>query len=304
MISNRQPVTYHPRPTMTWADEAQQLGETCHDMKQPLACVFALAAAALAEPGLPPSAADRLEQLVEQARWLRDMIEQLMHGDHHPGDRVRLIDLAVLAEEIVAAERLVYDGEIGFTRPSEPVLAWGDPVDVRRIIANLLGNATRAAGSPGRVQVDVRSEQETAQLTIDDTGPGFGRIPAGHGLGLQSVARSASRCQGSIKYARGPLGGVRVRLCLPMAIGAPPAEQTRLCSHRDLGPPRARDRGHDVQDTLIDGYSPETNLARVCGRSRRTRSVPNSPITARHLSHRRHIYHFKTHVSSRDEGLD
>jgi signal transduction histidine kinase len=228
MISTQQPMTYHQRSTMTWADEAQQLRETCHDMKQPLACVFALAAAALAEPGVPPSAAGRLEQLVEQARWLRDMIEQLLHGDY-PGDRVRLIDLAVIAEEIVAAERLVYDGEIGFTRPGEPVLAWGDPVDIRRIIANLLGNATRAAGSPGRVQIDVRSEQETAQLTIDDSGPGFGRIPEGHGLGLQSVARSAGRCEGSIKYARGPLGGVRVRLRLPMAIGSPrEADQVAL----------------------------------------------------------------------------
>ncbi len=202
---------------MTSEDEAQRLRETCHDMKQPLACVFALVAAALAEPGLPRSAADRLEQLVEQARCLRDMIEQLLHGDHHPEDRVRLLDLAFLAEEIAAAEHLVYEGEIGFTRPSEPVLTWGDLVDIRRIIVNLLGNATRAAGSLGKVQIDVRNEQETAQLTIDDSGPGFGRIPEGHGLGLQSVARSIGRYEGNIDYGRGSLGGVRVRLCLPIA---------------------------------------------------------------------------------------
>jgi signal transduction histidine kinase len=187
-------------------------------MKQPLACVFALAAAALAEPGLPQSAADRLEQLVEQARCLRDMIEQLLHGDPHPKDCVRLLDLAFLAEEIAAAERLVYEGEIGFTRPSKPVLTWGDRVDIRRIIVNLLGNATRAAGSLGKVQIDVRSEQETAQLIIDDSGPGFGGIPEGHGLGLQSVARSIGRYEGSIDYGRGSLGGVRVRLCLPIRL--------------------------------------------------------------------------------------
>jgi signal transduction histidine kinase len=208
-------VTYRRSPAMTRADEAQRLRETCHDMKQPLACVFALVAAALAEPGLPRSAADRLEQLVEQARCLRDMIEQLLHSDHHPEDRVRLLDLAVPAEEIAAAERLVYDGEIDFTRASEPVLVWGDPVDMRRIIVNLLGNATRAAGSLGKVWIDVRNERETAQLTVDDSGPGFGRIPEGHGLGLQSVARSIGRYEGSIDYGRGSLGGVRVRLCLP-----------------------------------------------------------------------------------------
>ena len=33
------------------------LRETCHDMRQPLASMFALAAAALAEPGLPQACA-------------------------------------------------------------------------------------------------------------------------------------------------------------------------------------------------------------------------------------------------------
>jgi K+-sensing histidine kinase KdpD len=211
-------VTYQWSPTTTWTDEPQRLRETCHDMKQPLACVFALVAAALAEPGLPRSAADRLEQIVEQARCLRDMIEQLLHGDTYPEDRVGLLDLAFLAEEIAAAERLVYEGEIFFTRPSEPVLTWGDPTDIRRSIVNLLGNATRAAGSQGKVQIDVRNEQQTAQLTIDDSGPGFGRIPGGHGLGLQSVARSIGRYEGSIDYGLGSLGGVRVRLTLPIGL--------------------------------------------------------------------------------------
>jgi signal transduction histidine kinase len=205
---------------MTWADEAQRLRETCHDMKQPLACLFALAAAALAEPGLPQSVAARLEELVEQARWLRDMIEQLLRDDQHPGEGARLLDMAVLTEEIAAAERLVYDGEINFTCQREPVPAWGDPVDIRRIIANLLGNATRAAGSHGKVRIDVRNEQEKAQLTIDDSGPGFGRIPEGYGMGLRSAARIMARCEGRIDYGSGPLGGVRVRLCLPPATGS------------------------------------------------------------------------------------
>lgn len=94
-------------------------------------------------------------------RWPRGLIEQLLHGDHHPGDRLRQLDLAALAEEIAAAERLVHDGEIDFTRPREPVLTWSDPMDIRRIIVNLLENATRAAGSSGKVQIDVRNEQET-----------------------------------------------------------------------------------------------------------------------------------------------
>lgn len=264
MVSIQQPVTCHRASAMTRADEAQRLREACHDMKQPLACVFALAAAALAEPDLPRSAADRLEQIVEQVRWLRDMIEQFLHGDHHPGDRVRLLDLAILAGETAAAERLVYDGQIGFTRPSEPVLAWGDPVDIRRIIANLLGNATRAAGSPGRVQINVRNEQQTALLSIDDSGPGFGRIPERHGLGLQSVARSTGRCEGSVQYGSSPLGGVRVRLCLPMA----------------FGPAR---RGKQEQVTLLPGTGIRLRSGigpRCAGRYRREAGNESGPRTA------------------------
>ena len=89
------------------ANMARQLRETFHDMRQPVASTLALAAAALTEPDLPAAARNRLEQIVEQAEWLADMIHGCLvvheqdvvvrvpavlvtpgelQGDHVPGD--------------------------------------------------------------------------------------------------------------------------------------------------------------------------------------------------------------------------
>jgi hypothetical protein len=62
------------------ADIEQGLREACHDMRQPVAGVLALAGAALAEPGLPGAARVRLEEIVQQAEWLADMIQDWLDG--------------------------------------------------------------------------------------------------------------------------------------------------------------------------------------------------------------------------------
>ena len=62
------------------ADIEQGLREACHDMRQPVAGVLALAGAALTEPDLPGAVRVRLEEIVEQAEWLADMIQDWLRG--------------------------------------------------------------------------------------------------------------------------------------------------------------------------------------------------------------------------------
>src|SRR2546430_16281658 len=50
--------------------DAARIREICHDMRQALGGVFALAGAALAEPGLAEGTRARLERIVGQAEWL------------------------------------------------------------------------------------------------------------------------------------------------------------------------------------------------------------------------------------------
>jgi signal transduction histidine kinase len=196
---------------------SQRLRETCHDMRQPVAAVLSLADAALTEPCLPDVTRSYLEQISTQAQSLADVVHQWLHADEHADEGARLTDLAHLADEAATAERVTFEGTLKLLPQAERVLIRANPVDIRRIIANLLGNATRAAGSVGKVTIEVSCDSGLAQLVVEDSGPGFGHIPEGTRLGWGIVAQNLARCGGSIKYGESTLGGVRASFCLPLA---------------------------------------------------------------------------------------
>jgi signal transduction histidine kinase len=197
---------------------AQQFREICHDMRQPVAGVLSLAAAALTVPELPSTARARLEQIVAEAQTLAELIEQSLHQSD-PEARTAQTDLGQLASQVAAGERLTYQGLLRMTAPGRPVLANINHVDARRIIANLLSNATRAAGPDGCVTVRVARGHDCAQLSVLDSGPGFAKIPRSTGLGTGVIARCLARSGGQIDYGRSPDGGVKATVSLPLASG-------------------------------------------------------------------------------------
>jgi signal transduction histidine kinase len=197
----------------------QGLRETCHDMRQPVASVFALAAAALAEPGVPQAARTRLEQIVDQAEWLADLIQHSLQTAEPGVPDACLSDLLRVASEAVAAERVTWAGKVRIVSPAEPVFAAIRPVPLRRMAANLLSNATRAAGPSGIVTIEVGRRQNSAVLAVEDTGPGFGKITRGLGIGLVAVSGLAVRYGGRLEHDRGADGRTRVSLWLPLARG-------------------------------------------------------------------------------------
>jgi signal transduction histidine kinase len=195
-------------------DLGQRLREICHDMRQPVAGILALAAAAQAEPGLPATAGHRLAQIVEQAEWLADMLEQGLCGDPDgPGGYEA--DIVRVVNEVVAAERLTWAGNATIVSAVEAVHSAMHPAVLRRIVANVLGNATRAAGPSGSVTIEIKYCEQSAMVVVEDSGPGFGRIPPGHGLGLPAVVRNIARYGGRVQCAPAAQGGVRVSLWLP-----------------------------------------------------------------------------------------
>src|SRR6266699_328258 len=118
------------------------LRETCHDMRQPIASVFALAAAALAEPGLPAAARVRLEQIVDQAEWLADLIQHSLQTVEPGLPDSRLADLVRVTSEAVGAERVTWAGKIRMGSPAEPVCA-----DITVPAAVRKASGLRTAGS-------------------------------------------------------------------------------------------------------------------------------------------------------------
>ena len=194
-----------------------RIRETCHDMRQPIAAVLALADAALTEPCLPDVTRSQLEQISTLAQSLADVVNQWLRADEQADEAVRLTDLVRLADEAVAAERVTFEGTLTLLSQAEPVLLHVNPVDVRRVISNLLGNATRAAGPAGQVTAEVSCDSGLAQLVVEDSGPGLGHLPEGTRLGWGIVAQILARSGGSIEYGGGALGGVRACFWLPLA---------------------------------------------------------------------------------------
>lgn len=193
------------------------LREVCHDIRQPIAGVLALAGAALAEADLPEHTRGRLEQIMELAEWQSSVVESWLDfsGDSPPGDGYT--DVVGVVNAAAAAERLTWGGDLTLRWPPEPVFTRTHPVVLRRMTANLLDNATRAAGPSGTVTIQVSRRAGWMLLEVEDDGPGFGRLAAGRGLGLAAVARQAVRHRGRLECGRGSLGGGRVCLWLPLA---------------------------------------------------------------------------------------
>ncbi|MBS0404646.1 MAG: GHKL domain-containing protein, partial [Proteobacteria bacterium] len=112
-----------------------------------------------------------------------------------------------------------------------PDLAFrGEAQDLYELLGNLIDNAGKWART--RVVVDVRRDGEQLCFTVDDDGPGIPederqrmfergvqldeRRP-GSGLGLDIVRALADSYGGSVQALPSPLGGARLRLCLPAA---------------------------------------------------------------------------------------
>jgi len=194
------------------------LREVCHDIRQPIAGVLALAGAALTGTDLPEDTRHRLEQIIGLAEWQSDVVESWLEVSASGAlPSAGNTDVVRVVNEAAAAERLTWPGDLILVWPPEPVYTRLHPVVLRRMTGNMLANATRAAGPTGTVTIEVSRRDTQMLLAVEDDGPGFGRLSGGRGLGLPAVARQAIQHRGRLECGRGRLGGGRVSLYLPLA---------------------------------------------------------------------------------------
>ena len=150
------------------------------------------------------------------------------------------VDVALLVASVCDGYRThVEDGALSIATTMDTGLRWiGEPLDLARMLSNLLENALRYghhADSPARVELRVhgRRDSDGIHLLVRDHGPGvpadqferllrpFARLDAarsdrgGSGLGLAIVARLAQRYAGHCRLSNAPGGGLEVALDLP-----------------------------------------------------------------------------------------
>jgi two-component system, OmpR family, sensor histidine kinase KdpD len=207
-----------------------------HELRTPITGIIAAVATA-ARPEMSANQPEMFDIIDRQARRLDDMVEDLLTSARleRPefSPRAVVVDAAAIAR-VAASDALVSGQQIEVTG-AVSALALGDDESLRRIIDNLIGNASKYGAPP--VRLDVAQEQGRIVISVLDGGPGIpkedrdrvferfqrleqDRSRPGIGLGL-SIVRGLVRALGGVVWVEdAPSGGAAFRVALREATRA------------------------------------------------------------------------------------
>ncbi len=210
-----------------------------HDLKNP-ALAIELAARLLRGPNA--TAEERqgyLAGITEETAHLRGIIRDLTDDIQVANGRFSMhkaeVDLGVLVQQFVAAQRGVFKTQEIVVETDEGCLIQGDARRIERVVMNLLSNAVKYSPPDTCVTLRVEKEDSQAVLTVSDQGPGiaeddlgvlfqpFGRgrsaeaLAEGTGMGLYVVKQIVEAHGGRIDVQSEIGHGATFRVRLPLA---------------------------------------------------------------------------------------
>jgi two-component system, OmpR family, sensor histidine kinase BaeS len=171
----------------------------------------------------------RLARLVDDLQTLASADAAALHLSLAP------TDLGAVAD--AAADTLAphfSDTQIELNRSISPVQVMGDQHRLRQVALNLLTNAAKFTPEGGRVSLEVRRVDQSAELVVRDTGRGIdaeelphiferfwrGRdasTASGTGIGLAIVAQLVTAHHGTIAVTSSPGVGTTMTVRLPLS---------------------------------------------------------------------------------------
>jgi two-component system sensor histidine kinase BaeS len=220
------------------ADEQQRrslLADVTHELRTPLAVVQGNVEAII--DGVHPADEAHLTAILDETRVLTRLVEDLRTLALSEGGSLSLhrepTDLAILATDVAAAfESAAETAGVRIdvdVQESVPLLDI-DPIRIREVLSNLVGNAIRHTPPGGTIGITGRIDDDVVELVVADTGSGiepelldhvfdrFSRSPTtgGSGLGL-AIARGLVELHGgTIAAANAPGSGTRITVRLPI----------------------------------------------------------------------------------------
>jgi PAS domain S-box-containing protein len=215
-----------------------------HELRTPITSIIGYTE--LLEDGagdeLTPGQADLVLRVDRNSRRLLLLIEDLLTLSRIESadlvlDRVDtdLGDVATRAFDAVSAFVSQRDLTVTVHVPDEPVVLDGDPVQLERMVVNLLTNAVKFTPDGGRVDVSVAVAEGLARVVVADTGLGIpeaeqdrlftrffrsstatDRAIQGTGLGLSIVHAIVTLHDGEIGIVSADRRGTTVTVTLPL----------------------------------------------------------------------------------------
>ena len=209
-----------------------------HEIRNPLNAI-AIAAQRLRMEMTDPSAQKIADTVLEESRRLNAIVEDFLSLARSSSQPPARLDFSELVES-VAGMAALDAGQRGIEWDAEVapgVIVEGVSDELRKALWNILSNAISATPSGGHVRIHLVLAENTATLTIDDSGSGidpenlsrifqpyFTTKDHGTGLGLAITHRIITDHGGTIVVHSPPPGadkGTRVTIELP---GAEPAD--------------------------------------------------------------------------------
>jgi two-component system, NtrC family, sensor histidine kinase HydH len=205
----------------------QLVGSIGHDLRNPLGVIETSVFILRGRVGEDDRTKKHLDRIGEQLGVANGIITNLL-------DMIRNRPLLKERVELAATVRSAADSvqrpeAVSFASEGlDGVEVQGDPVQLRQVFVNLIGNAVDAASPSGEVRVRVARQGQEVAVEVDDTGPGVDATTLrrlfeplittkdkGIGLGLALVKRIVERHGGSVAYEPRPGGGARFTVRLP-----------------------------------------------------------------------------------------
>jgi two-component system sensor histidine kinase BaeS len=217
------------------AQRQSTLADVSHELRTPLTVIQGNIEALL--DGVYPADAEHLEPILEEARVMERLIEDLRTLTLVEAGSLVLhresTDLGSLLPEVAAGYRSQAEQtgvQISVSVAEDVPALEVDPARLREVVANLLANALRHTPSGGGVHLAASADGKQVVVTVRDTGSGmtpdvlarifdrFYRSPdsPGSGLGL-SIARDLVQAHGGTMTATSEVGhGTTVRFTVPL----------------------------------------------------------------------------------------
>jgi two-component system, OmpR family, sensor histidine kinase BaeS len=221
-------------------DEDQRrslLNDVSHELRTPLTVIAGNLEAMV--DGVHPADEAHLSAILEETRVMERLIDDLRTVALSEAGTLTLhpepTDPDVLIEEVVrgfagsaAASGVTVTAEV----PSDLPIIDVDPVRLREVLSNLVGNAVRHTPAAGSVVVHGRATGGRLEIRVVDTGPGIdpsvlphvfdrfvkGSGSTGSGLGLAIARHLVAAHGGTLDVEATGSAGTTFRVSLPLAV--------------------------------------------------------------------------------------